>query len=214
MAITRDFPEPEHDAKVIIGKLQAGERSGQSVESRKKLLDELAIAITPQIHRYLKSSIKDPNTRDDLTQEVLIKVIRNFQAIDLSQPFNGWLSTVTRHVVYSHLKKQKHKTNGMLGDPVVLDDVPSFSDIIPCKAEDDAVETAKVRKAMTMITAQFKPKTMDAFTQLTIDGLPPQEVAGNLNMTVGAVYVAKSRVLGKLQEVLREMEESKPAKRF
>ncbi len=45
---------------------------------------------------------------------------------------------------------------------------------------------------------EFRPNTWEAFWRTAVDGQVSEEVAGKLKMSVGAVYVAKSRVLARL----------------
>jgi RNA polymerase sigma-70 factor (ECF subfamily) len=47
---------------------------------------------------------------------------------------------------------------------------------------------------------EFEPATVRAFRRVVLDGAPSALVAQELGISVGAVYVAKSRVLGRLRE--------------
>jgi DNA-directed RNA polymerase specialized sigma24 family protein len=47
---------------------------------------------------------------------------------------------------------------------------------------------------------EFEPKTMRAFRRVALEGVSPREVAGELGMSVGAVYMAKSTVLHRLRQ--------------
>ncbi|GAG05097.1 unnamed protein product, partial [marine sediment metagenome] len=54
---------------------------------------------------------------------------------------------------------------------------------------------------------EFKPSTWDAFWQCTVKAVPPKTIADRLRMSVGAVYIAKSRVLSRVRQRVREIAE-------
>jgi RNA polymerase sigma-70 factor (ECF subfamily) len=56
-----------------------------------------------------------------------------------------------------------------------------------------------------LIRADFEEHTWQAFWAVAVDGRPGTDVAAELGMTPGAVYVAKSRVLRRLREDLGEL---------
>ncbi len=59
-----------------------------------------------------------------------------------------------------------------------------------------------VRRALELMQAEFQPTTWKAFWECVTANRPAAEVAGELGLTVDAVYAAKSRVLRRLREEL------------
>jgi len=55
------------------------------------------------------------------------------------------------------------------------------------------------------IRAEFESRTWQAFWRTTVDGRAPAHVAEDLEMSVAAVYMAKSRVLCRLRQVMGEL---------
>jgi RNA polymerase sigma-70 factor (ECF subfamily) len=49
------------------------------------------------------------------------------------------------------------------------------------------------------LTDDFQDRTLRAFHRLVFDGVPAPQVAAELGISVGAVYIAKSRVLRALR---------------
>lgn len=75
----------------------------------------------------------------------------------------------------------------------------------PAEPEADPTDdpTAEVvRRGLERIRGQFEPRTWQAFRAVAVDGRPAADVAAELGVTVGAVYMARSRVLKRLQEEL------------
>jgi RNA polymerase sigma-70 factor (ECF subfamily) len=53
---------------------------------------------------------------------------------------------------------------------------------------------------LDLVEEEFEPMTLQAFRRLALDGAAGAEVAGELGMSVAAVYGAKSRVLARIRQ--------------
>jgi RNA polymerase sigma-70 factor (ECF subfamily) len=60
-----------------------------------------------------------------------------------------------------------------------------------------------LRQALELLRDDFQPATWKAFQGHGMNGRPAAAVAGELNLSIGAVYAAKCRVLGRLRAHLR-----------
>jgi RNA polymerase sigma-70 factor (ECF subfamily) len=67
--------------------------------------------------------------------------------------------------------------------------------------------TGLYQRALNLLRTDFAESTWQAFLATAVDGRSAADVAEDLGMTVGAVYVAKSRVLARLREELAGLEE-------
>jgi RNA polymerase sigma-70 factor (ECF subfamily) len=63
-----------------------------------------------------------------------------------------------------------------------------------------AVVAAQVR-------GDFQESTWQAFWLTAVEGQAPTQVAADLNLSVAAVYLAKSRVMARLKERVRDLHE-------
>jgi RNA polymerase sigma-70 factor (ECF subfamily) len=59
--------------------------------------------------------------------------------------------------------------------------------------------------AAGQVQGRFTPSTWQAFWRTAVDGRPVAEVAAELGLSAGAVYVARSRVLARLAEQVRQL---------
>ena len=76
-------------------------------------------------------------------------------------------------------------------------------------ADDDASEASQMwnrehdeyvmKRLMDTVRGQFEPKTWLAFRRQVVDGLRADVVAAELGVSLGSVYMAKSRVLNALR---------------
>jgi RNA polymerase sigma-70 factor (ECF subfamily) len=73
---------------------------------------------------------------------------------------------------------------------------------------DQELRRAMFQRAAEQVRAEVQPATWQAFWETGVAGTSPAETANKLGMTVGAVRVAKCRVLARLQAAVHEMEKT------
>jgi RNA polymerase sigma-70 factor (ECF subfamily) len=56
-----------------------------------------------------------------------------------------------------------------------------------------------LRQLLAKVRPHFAPETWQAFQQVALEGVPADEVAKDLGMSLNAVFIAKSRVLNRLR---------------
>jgi len=71
--------------------------------------------------------------------------------------------------------------------------------------DDPAGARTLFRRALELIRREFEPRTWHAFWRTTVDGRATADVAAELQMSPGAVRVAKSRVLQRLRSELGDV---------
>jgi len=144
----------------------------------------------------------------DLTQEVLRSVSSAITRLDYDPrkgTFRGWLFTVTRNALNSFFEAQQRVPRGS-GDSAVQ----AWLEERPVPEEESAVwdqeyQTRLLAYAADQVRASFEDATWQAFWQTAVEGKPGKEVAASLGMTVGAVYIAKSRVLSRIKDQVRQL---------
>ena len=155
-----------------------------------------------------KRGLQDADAAD-LMQEVLRSVSRNAEKMDYDPKrgtFRGWLYTVTRNKIYNFLSAQKNRPRSS-GDPSSQERLESIPDRDSDDADWDVEYQRKLSaKAMERVKHEFQANTWQAFWSTAVEGRGVQEVGGELKMTSGAVYVAKSRVLSRLREEVQRLQ--------
>jgi RNA polymerase sigma-70 factor (ECF subfamily) len=132
----------------------------------------------------------------DLVQElftVLVRELPRFQ-YNSGQRFRGWLFIVARNCCsdcLQRLRREPAGSDGALERVTEPDNVEEFRE-----AE---YRSYLVSRALALMQADFQPTTWKACWETVVEGRPPEEVAGELGITVNAVYVAKARVLRRLR---------------
>ena len=118
--------------------------------------------------------------------------------------FRGWLHRITDNKVRDHLRKLGREPGGEGGTEAQMR-LASLPESLPPEGDDSIAEhedVALLRAAVDLIRGEFEARTWQAFWLTAVEARSPAEVAAELDMTPGAVRVAKSRVLKRLREEL------------
>ena len=146
----------------------------------------------------------------DVSQEVfqaVTKQIGQFRRERAGDSFRGWLYGITRNKVLDVWRKQADSP-AAIGGSTIQQWFQQTPDQYDAKSEDAPQEFQEVlRRAMDLVQVEFTDKSWKAFWQVTIEGRKAVDVAADLEISPGAVYIAKSRVLKRLREELDGLEE-------
>ncbi len=159
---------------------------------------------SPLIHNWLHRHGLQQQDRNDLVQEVLVVVTRRLPDFEHNQrtgAFRTWLRTITVNCLRDFWKSQRIRPNAT-GDSNFLQMLNQMEDPESelSRVWDEEHDLHVTKKLLDMIRPRFNEKTWKAFQGVTIQGKKPDEVAEDLDMTVNAVFIAKSRVLAQLRQ--------------
>lgn len=144
----------------------------------------------------------------DLTQDVLRAVARSARSLQYDRrrgSFRGWLFTIVRNELRDFFARRARQAQGT-GDSSAQE----WLDAQPGREEGQAAwwdqeqERRLFHWAAEQVRQQVQETTWQAFWLTAVEGKSGQEVAASLKLTVAAVYLAKSRVMAKLKEIIRE----------
>ena len=144
----------------------------------------------------------------DLTQEVLRSVSGAIGRLDYDPgrgTFRSWLFTVTRNAINTFFESQRRVPRGS-GDSSVQAWLENQAGPDEESAEWDREYQRRVLDYATeQVRLGFEEATWQAFAQTALEGKPAKDVAAGLGMTVGAVYIARSRVLSRIKDEVRKL---------
>ncbi len=166
----------------------------------------------PAVQRYGQRMGLQPADAMDLSQDVLAAVAR---AIDRYEPgtgrgqFRAWLYRIARNLTINALTRKKLGTHGA-GGTDRIDLLASYPE--SNNAENDALDAeyrrAVFQRSAELIRTEVQPQTWQAFWRTAVEGRPIPAVADELQLSIGAVYAARSRILARLRrEALRWQDE-------
>jgi RNA polymerase sigma-70 factor (ECF subfamily) len=166
--------------------------------------EDFVTVYTPLVYGHCRRRGLQPADAEDVTQEVFIQVRRSIEDFDYKPErgrFRDWLGQVTRHKIFRFLRARQ-----ATGPVVPADhDAREATEQEPQWAEDFSRHVLNI--ALERIRPHFKEATFRAFECTWLKGRPADEVAREMGKSIKLVYVAKSRVLRRLEEEVRELAE-------
>lgn len=164
---------------------------------------------SPLISHWLRRHSLPVGELDDLVQEVLLVVVRRlpeFQRQPHSGAFRGWLRSITVNCLrdFWRANRVRPQPTGNSDFQAVLDQLadPMSGLSREWDVEHDRIVT---RRLLESLRPSFQENTWRAFAGVTLEGRSPDEVAAELEMTVNAVFIAKSRVLARLRQEAKDL---------
>ncbi len=163
----------------------------------------------PLIHGFARKHGLQEADAADLTQDVLRAVAISVCGLDYDPrrgTFRGWLFTVVRNKLRDFLEVRRRQVQGT-GDTAVQQSLNALP--TPPDGPENDWEQDYQSRVFTWATEQVRnavqETTWQAFWQTAVEGKSGQEVARSLGLSVAAVYLAKSRVMTRLKEKVREL---------
>jgi RNA polymerase sigma-70 factor (ECF subfamily) len=170
---------------------------------------EFVALYEPLTYRLLRRhGLQDADARE-VMQELFVIVSRNIDRWDPDTErgtFRGWLRTVARNLVINWLKHRQRRLVAAGGSEFQA----MFESLAAADTETAEFERefrrALFQRAAEQVRGEVQPPTWQAFWETAVLGTSPAESAKKLGMNVGAVRVAKCRVLARLKSVVIELE--------
>ncbi len=164
----------------------------------------LADLYRPLIVGWLRYQAFPVNELDDLVQEILLAVVQSLPSFCHScriGAFRGWLRTIAHNRACDFWKARGRRMHAAGGSGVAealgqLEDPGSELNRLWEEEHDRYV----LRCLLDLMELEFEATTVQAFRRVTLEDADSAEVARELGISVGAVYAAKSRVLGRLRQ--------------
>jgi len=162
----------------------------------------------PQIHAWcLRWKLQEADAQD-VTQMVLLKVVRHLPdfTYDPSRSFRGWLRTLTAHSWNDFFGDQARGVRGSANEAVaaMLNTVQARVDL--ARHLEEAFDQELLELATEEVSRRVEPHTWEAFHLNAIEGVAAAEVASRLGIRVATVYRARHVVQTKLREALAALE--------
>jgi RNA polymerase sigma-70 factor (ECF subfamily) len=154
----------------------------------------------PLLHFWARGVGLQEQDAADLTQEVLTTLVEKLPEFqyDPASSFRGWLRTI---VLNKWRDRCRRKMPRAVGDDNHVLDVPATDD-------SNAFGEAEYRqhivsRALQLMQTEFPAKMWKACWEHVAQGRPAAEVAAELGISPGTVYVAKARILSRLRVELQ-----------
>jgi RNA polymerase sigma-70 factor (ECF subfamily) len=172
--------------------------------------DEFVEIYQPFLYRMARRQGFQDADAHEMVQEVLAAVAR---AVDRWVPdrsrgrFRDWLFRIARNFMINFISRPKHRALGS-GDSNIARLLEQQCD--PTSEPSREFELEYRREIFRQAAARVQPMvtevTWQAFWQSSVLDRPIAEVAKELNISRGSVYIARSRVMSRLKEQVQSFE--------
>ncbi len=164
----------------------------------------------PVILRLARQKGMQAADAEDVAQEVLAAVAKAIEQREHDPKrakFRTWLHRVAGNAILDAVTRRKpDRASGGSAIQAVLDQRASpggpDSDLLRLEYRREVFRWAARR-----VRKEFRPDTWDAFWLTAIEGRSVADVAKELAKDTGAIYAARSRIIRRIQEKVKEYEE-------
>src|SRR5690349_9990707 len=154
----------------------------------------------PRVYNLARRMLGSDADAEDVTQDVLLQVIRKLPTFRGEAAFPTWLHRVTVNAALSHRQKRAARQHGQVHDPIdtLYEEGAHHHPVrrwnIGPEAEALDHETHQLIEGAI---AELPENYRDIFVLADVEGLPNAEIAGMLGLTVSAVKnrLHRARVL-------------------
>jgi RNA polymerase sigma-70 factor, ECF subfamily len=165
----------------------------------------------PALRRWLTKRGLSPHDAEDCTQQVLLSVSRSIRSFrDDHQPasFRRWIQRIARNELINSIrvrsKQPQSNSDSFVWSQLAL--MADESDRLQ-QSFDDEYRRSLFLMAAAEIQQSVAPRTWQAFWMSQVESTPTPIIAKTLGMSVGSVYVAKGRILQRLQAAVARLED-------
>jgi RNA polymerase sigma-70 factor (ECF subfamily) len=166
--------------------------------------DRLVRLYGPVVYGWSRRSGVGEEDSSDVVQEVFRAVFRaigDFRRDREGDSFRKWLVAITRNKINDHFRRQQLQPIAKGGTAARR----QLEDVAEAVSADGSLEgqtSDLARRALALLETDFQPNTWQAFWKTAVEKRPAADVAEELQMSVPAVWKAKSRVMLRLREEL------------
>jgi RNA polymerase sigma-70 factor (ECF subfamily) len=150
------------------------------------------------LYSWARRLVAQPDDAADLVQDVFTAVVRQLPEFryDPGKSFRAWLRTILLNRWRTNCRRPSPSL--LVTDPAQEDRGPALLD------EQDEADYRRhlLRQTLALLQSEFSPTFWKAFEGHVLAERPAEEVAAQLQISPGTVYVAKSRIFKRLRQEL------------
>lgn len=169
--------------------------------------DQFVATYRPIVLRLAQQRGLQSADADDVAQRILFSVstaVENWEPASNGPRFRNWLGRIARNAIINALTRQKpDRGSGSSSIQGLLEEVPANNVLADALKMEGRVEA--VRWAARCVEPEFTPATWAMFYETTVLGNSVADVAQLQKRSVGAVYVARCRVMQRIRTKITEV---------
>ena len=169
-------------------------------------LSSLVEAAYPSVRRWALLHTGEAAEADDLTQDVLIRMIRRLDSFHGDARFGTWLYSMTRNAATDRFRKQRRRAR-------LFEDRRAFIEPVPAGPEDPSrsIERRELGSILQTFFEELPQRQREVFDLVELQGMPATDVADLLGIEAVSVranlFKARRRLRTRILEVRPEVAE-------
>jgi RNA polymerase sigma-70 factor (ECF subfamily) len=161
----------------------------------------------PLVYRLARGMNMQHSDAVDATQEVMLHLtdaVRRWQPDRSRGTFRGWLHQVAKNVMLRFMERQNRqpRTSGNTSNVHKLSQLPEEVDT--ASVFDSEFKRHVFAWAARRVQAEFEARSWSAFWETFVAERAVAEYSRSENISTGAIYIARCRVLKRLREIVEE----------
>jgi RNA polymerase sigma-70 factor (ECF subfamily) len=167
---------------------------------------EFVLAYEPFLRSLISRQGVPERHVPDVAQQVLAAIARsveNWRDDGNPASFRRWVGRVARNVVIKFMTRERKQIGGQGGADLLelLENVPEPPD----EGAAQAYEYELILWAAEKVRGEFRETSWTAFWATLIEGRPVAEVAGELGVSTGSIYMSRSRIMARIRAKVGEV---------
>lgn len=153
---------------------------------------------TPMLHSYARRvGLSDADAQDAVADALctFVRAYRDGRYDRTRARLKSWLGGIAHYKI----RRLRERRAGVTLDP----NLPDLSE--PDPDFDREWQLERLNEALEMLRGEIEPDTYQAFDLYALKDWPAEKVACFLGVSTNVVYIAKTRVLKRLREIVGEL---------
>jgi RNA polymerase sigma-70 factor (ECF subfamily) len=168
---------------------------------------EFLCAYEPFLMRLVRKQGTPERHVADVSQQLLIAIAKSVEGWTpdgKNASFRRWLGCVARNVVIKFMMRERKQITGQGGSEflTLLEDV---ADVSINADEIKRYEQELILWAAEQVRGEFRENSWRAFWETQVEGRAVVDVAKELGVKTGAVYMSRSRVFARIRNRIEEV---------
>jgi RNA polymerase sigma-70 factor (ECF subfamily) len=171
-------------------RLRAAGRTGRAEDSLSTTAERVFYAYAPRVYGVARRILANEADAEDVTQDVLLQVVRKLDTFRGESALATWLHRVTVNAALAHRRKQSRRRERQAEG--LLDVLPAARpDPRPRESPDRRVLDREMQELIERAIARLPEMYRDVYVLADVEDLPNAEIGEMLGLSVPAV---KSRL--------------------
>jgi RNA polymerase sigma-70 factor (ECF subfamily) len=148
-----------------------------------------------RLRAFIARRVENPETAEDLTQEVLLRLVHNSRSNELNDP-TAWLYRVARNVIIDHYRGRRPSQTPGAGHPLATDPVTDPF------ADDPSSARRELALCVRSLIEQLAEPYRSAVRAVDLDGATHAAVAASTGLSIPGVKSRVQRGRRRLRDLL------------